>query len=87
MNKFNKPDKLDGAQLLVELNAEGIKISEIPFVDGNGDLWLDISNKDKEKANAIVDSHIPKPKTKLTIEQKLASVGLNLDDLKIALGL
>jgi hypothetical protein len=90
MIKFNKPENLNGAELVAELNAKNIIVNEqtSPFVDGNGDLWLDISAKDEAKAKPIVNAHngttvAPEP----TITQKLASVGLSIDDLKIALGL
>jgi hypothetical protein len=39
-----------------------------------------------ELKNAI-DAHVAKPTAEPTIEEKLSSVGLSLDDLKIALGL
>jgi len=88
MIKFNKPINLNGAELLEELNSAGVVITNKAVVDGNDDLWLDILNKDKVKATAIVAAHngttvAPEP----TVEQKLASVGLNLEDLKAALGL
>ena len=88
MQTFNRPVNLNGAELLAELNAAGVAITERPFIDGNGDLWLDVASKDKSKAQAVVAAHngttvAPEP----TIEQKLASVGLNLEDLKAALGL
>jgi Fic family protein len=59
-----------------------------PFIDGNGDFWLDIDPADEAKAAAVVAAHngtivAPEP----TIEQKLSSVGLSLPDLKAALGL
>lgn len=88
MIKFNKPENLNGAELLAELNAGGVKITNAPEINGAGDFWLDIAAKDKTKAEEILANHngtivAPKP----TVAQKLASVGLNLDDLKIALGL
>ncbi len=88
MQTFNTPINLNGAELLTELNAAGVKITEKPLIDGNGNLWLDIADKDKVKAKAIVDAHngttiAPEP----TVADKLQSVGLNLDDLKVALGL
>ena len=91
MVKFNKPANLNGAELLSELAAVDIVLdltSQAPTIDGNGDLWLDISAADKAKAAEIVAAHngttvAPEP----TIEDKLASVGLNLTDLKLALGL
>lgn len=86
MIKFIKPTNLNGAELLDELNAAGVSISEPPFVDGNGDLYLEISDSDAKKAETVVLSHngntaIPEP----TIADKLASVGLSLEELKAAL--
>ena len=88
MIKFDKPENLNGTELLAELNAAGISITEIPTIDGDGKLWLNIAKKDETKARAIVDAHngttvAPEP----TIADKLANAGLNLDDLKVALGL
>lgn len=57
MIKFNKPENLNGTELLNELNAANVLISNPPEVDGNGDLWLDIAQKDETKATAIVDAH------------------------------
>jgi len=36
---------------------------------------------------AAIDAHIALPEPEPTVAEKLASVGLNLDDLKVALGL
>jgi hypothetical protein len=88
MIKFDKPINLNGTELLAELNAAGVKITESPSIDGNGDFWLNVATKDKAKAEPIVAAHngttvAPEP----TVEQKLNSVGLNLGDLKTALGL
>jgi hypothetical protein len=89
MISFDKPKELNGAQLCEELQAAGIAIDEKknPYIDGNGVFWLDIASKDTQKAQDILNAHIPKPKPKLTIDDKLASVGLSIDDLKTALGL
>jgi len=91
MIKFNKPENLNGAELLDELAAKGIvldKIEQAPLIDGNGDFWLDVQPADQAKVAAVVAAHngttiAPEP----TIEDKLASVGLNLTDLKSALGI
>ena len=91
MIKFDKPKNLNGAELLDELAAVGIvldKFKQAPLIDGNNDFWLDIESADEVKAEAVVAAHngttvAPEP----TVEQKLASVGLNLSDLKSALGL
>jgi len=41
----------------------------------------------QEQADALIADHNPPAPTDLTVEEKLASVGLSLDDLKSALGL
>lgn len=88
MIQFTKPQNLNGAQLITELNAAGILVNQEPLIDGNGDFWLDIDASDKSKAESIVATHngIVMPE-EVSIEEKLASVGLNLQDLKTALGL
>ena len=90
MIKLNKPTNLNGTELRQELNAAGVKISNEPssLKDDNGDLWLDIADKDEAKAQVVVNAHngtivAPEP----TVADKLQSVGLNLEDLKAALGL
>jgi Ser/Thr protein kinase RdoA (MazF antagonist) len=88
MIKFDKPANLNGTELLAELAAVKVKVAEPPTVDAEGALWLDIAAKDEAKAAEVVAAHngttiAPEP----TVEQKLASVGLNLEDLKAALGL
>ena len=88
MIKFNKPVNLNGTELLAELNAAGVLIEQSPTVDGNDNLWLEIADEDKIKAQTVVNAHngttvAPKP----TIADKLASIGLSVDDLKDALGL
>jgi len=57
MIKFNIPKNLNGAELLDELNAGGVSITQFPLIDGNGDFWLDIKAADKTKAEAIVAAH------------------------------
>jgi hypothetical protein len=58
MIKFDKPAKLNGSELLDELNAGNIAITTPPLIDGNGDFWLDIAEKDKAKALDIVAAHV-----------------------------
>lgn len=91
MIKFTKPTNLNGSELLDELADVGIVLdskTQRPLIDGNGDFWLDVSEADKAKAEAVVAAHngttvAPEP----TIKDKLTSVGLSLPDLKAALGL
>lgn len=85
MIKVNKEINL--AQLDQELNGEGLiatlnenkTIIEVGLAENN-----EASESDLEKA---IDAHIPLPIPEPTVEEKLASVGLNLSDLKTALGL
>jgi len=91
MIKFNRPTNLNGGELREQLNAAGVKISDDPSSvkeDAEGNLWLDIANKDESKAKSVVAAHdgtiiAPEP----TVADKLANAGLNFEDLKAALGL
>jgi hypothetical protein len=85
MKTFNKPTNLNGAELKAELAAVDIIVETI-YDDANGSIRFDTT--DEAKAAAVVAAHngtiiAPEP----TIEDKLASVGLSLSDLKSALGL
>jgi hypothetical protein len=86
MIRFDKPKNLNGTELLAELNAAGVSISQSPMLDGNENLLLDIIEADKAKAEIVIAAHngtMIAPAA--TIEQKLATVGLSIDDLKAAL--
>jgi hypothetical protein len=88
MIQFTKPINLNGTELLTELNAGGVTITKPPMIDGNGDFWLGIAEADKAKATPIVAAHNGTTVApEQTIEDKLASVGLSVPDLKAALGL
>ena len=88
MIQFAKPQNLNGSQLLDELTAAGIEIVDFPVLDSEENLFLHIDAKDKTKALKIIEKHngntIPK---EATIDEKLASVGLSVNDLKAALGI
>jgi hypothetical protein len=90
MIKFNKPINLNGTELRQELRNAKVDISDdnLSVREISGNLYLDIKPADEAKAQAVVANHngttvAPEP----TIEDKLASVGLNLSDLKTALGI
>ena len=86
MIKFNKPTNLNGAELLAELKAGGVVVAGLPLIDENGEFWLDVKEADKTKATPIIAAHngtmvAHEP----TIAEKLASVGLSIEELKAAL--
>jgi len=83
MATFNKPKNLNGAELAAELKAVGLKIG---LIADNSDGTISFEVNDEELANEIVLAHngttiAPEP----TIAEKLASVGLSLDELKTAI--
>ena len=89
MIQFKKPAQLNGSQLRDELRAAGVAITDdnqAVSTDGEQTLWLDISDTDKVKAQGVVAQHIGIDKEP-TLDDKLASVGLSVTDLKAALGL
>jgi len=60
MISFTRPTNLNGAELRQELNAGGVAISDdmsAVKLDADNVLWLDIKDKDKTKAEAIVAAH------------------------------
>jgi hypothetical protein len=85
MKTFTKPENLNGAELITELAAVGIIVDKV-FDNADGTIGFNTNNE--SAAATVVAAHngttvAPEP----TIEDKLASVGLNLSDLKTALGL
>jgi hypothetical protein len=92
MIKFNKPENLNGAELLDELAAVGIVLDkdlQSPLIDGNGDFWLDVASKDKSKAEAVVAAHngtIIAPDLTTQKQAILDRIGLTADEVKLLLG-
>lgn len=63
MIKFDIPTNLDGARLVDELTAAGVNVAinqaygrACPTIH-EGFMYLDIAEKDKLKAKAVVDAH------------------------------
>ena len=91
MIKFNKPEQLNGEQLIQELKAIGVIVNDktSPLIDGNGDFWLDIDVKDEIKTKQIVEVHVgidtklDKIAAKETLLNKL---GITADEAKLLLG-
>ena len=91
MEQFTKPENLNGGELRDELRAAGVKIGDrfdAVMVDDMNILLLDIDSADKSKASPVVAAHNGTViGREATIDEKLASVGLSVTDLKEALGL
>ena len=90
MELFTMPKKLNGQTLRKELAAIGVILpsekNAIMVSDTN--LFLDIDEKDSDKVIEVLKNHNGNDIViETTIEQKLASVGLSIADLKSALGL
>jgi hypothetical protein len=51
------------------------------------DKFFIVGAETQEEADALIAAHNPPAPQEPTVEEKLASVGLNLNDLKTALGL
>jgi hypothetical protein len=90
MIKFTKPAQLNGSQLIQELRSEGIDINEdtSPFIDGNGEFFLDIDAKDTAKAAEIVSAHIGIDEIKSKAAEKQAildQLGITAEQAKLLL--
>lgn len=59
MIQFDKPQNLNGAELIKELLAVGIQIdtNTSPYIDGLGDFYLDIVEGDVDVAAEVVAAH------------------------------
>lgn len=89
MIKFDKPTNLNGTELLTELNAVGVKITESPVIDSNNELWLDIAVKDELTAKPIVTAHngtTVAPDKSAQRQEILDRLGLTADEAALLLG-
>ena len=77
-HEFPRPIEINAFQLKDELKCEDVYFREDILVI-SGDLSYN-------EAAAGLSAHLPKLKTEPTVAEKLASVGLSLEELKIALG-
>ena len=88
MIQFTKPTNLNGTELLAELNAGGVSITESAMIDGEGNFWLDIAEADKAKATPIVAAHngtVIAPDTSAAKAALLAKLGISADEAKLLL--
>lgn len=78
LHQFSLPSNFNGEQFIEESNAKDVFVREnVLFIE---------SDKTKKELEALLQAHDPKT-VEPTINEKLASVGLSINDLKLALGL
>lgn len=77
--------KISHDSIVKALHDLGAKEWSLTGEEIDGIVWA----SDDKKTNAEIEAAVanPLPLKEVTIEEKLQSVGLNLQDLKIALGL
>lgn len=85
MKTFTKPKNLNGAELIDELAAVGIIVDKV-FDNSDGTISLDTDDESKSATVVAAHNGTTTPRES-TIDDKLASVGLSINDLKTALGL
>lgn len=79
MIELDLTKEINGDQLCKEIGADDLYVA-------NGKIII-LGDVAKSFAQSKLDAHVPQPTPQPTIEEKLASVGLDLNDLKAALGL
>ena len=89
MASFNKPSSLNGTQLRNELRIAGVVISDdinAVIDSADGFIQLDIKKADESKAEAVIAAHVGVDSViELSLDEKLASVGISLAEIKAAL--
>ncbi len=77
--EIKKPNKPTNSKLFYE------QTSKTLFIEN--DKWYISGCESQAEADALIAAHNPPAPTEPTVQEKLASVGLSVDDLKAALGL
>ena len=86
--QFKQPKTLDGKQLIDELAAAGVVAADVPNIDAEGKMWIDIDAKDEAKAISIVDAHVAIPYIDPNADAKaalLAKLGITAAEAKLLL--
>lgn len=86
MKSFDKPDFFNGAELITELEAVGVKINGYPEIDGNGVLWLDVT--DEVKTQEVLNNHVGTtviPDLTVKRQAVLDKLGLTAEEVAVLL--
>ena len=89
MSTLQKPASLNGVQLIKELKSAGVEIKNdmnCIFDTSDGFIHLDIKAANETKAAAVVAAHVGVDSViELSLDEKLASVGISLAEIKAAI--
>jgi hypothetical protein len=85
----NLTKNIHGELLKEELAAQGLNTDIViyTFPEGNKIEMNGLSESDRELAELTLDAHIAPSLAEPTVAEKLASVGLSIEELKTELGL
>ena len=79
IHQFSLPAAFNGEQFINDSKVNDVYVREdVLFID---------SDKSRDELKAFLDSHNPATPTESSVSDKLASVGLSIEDLKAVLGL
>ena len=78
--------KINGDLLVTEFAKNGL-VTDVVIYPENVLELNGLDEKDRDLAQTILEKHVAPQNTEVNINDKLASVGLSIDDLKAALGL
>jgi hypothetical protein len=87
MKSFVKPEFFNGAELIAELKTAKVKVSGYPEIDGNGVLWLNVT--DEAKTQEVLDAHVGTvvaPDLSAQRKAILDRLGLTAEEAAILLG-
>ena len=87
MKSFTLPEFFNGTEFVAELKAAKVAINGYPEIDGNGVLWLDIT--DEVKTQEILKNHNGTVVAADLSEQRkviLDRLGLSAEEASILLG-
>jgi len=87
MKSFTRPKFFNGAEFILELKAANVKISGRPEIDGDGVLWLNVT--DEAKTQEILNNHngtIISPDNSTARQAVLDRLGLTADEAALLLG-
>ncbi len=82
MITIKKPYPISGDILASQLSID----PKLIYDDGQGNIVIN-AELDKKIVDAAIKSHVIPEPTEPTIQEKLAAAGIDLDDLRVALGL